>query len=213
VIIYNPLDGDALTSSIPSKPRHCFLMTKLGKPVPVGVERIRAEITSMCAAADFRVIDAQSRLTGRDFLLKIWRSIAAVPLTIGVCHEEIPPRTQANIWYELGVAQALGKETLVVKSPHADIPSDFARTEYLEFNDSFRETLPEFLEGLEEQAGHYELVAEQLERNPILALDYLKRAFLITGDRTLRAKAQQLVAQAGLEFRARNSVEALAATF
>ena len=41
------------------------------------------------------------------------------------------PSTQMNIYYKLGVAQALGKETLVVKSPGAKLPSDFVRTEYV----------------------------------------------------------------------------------
>jgi len=80
------------------------------------------------------VIDASTQITGRDFLLKIWKQIAAAPLAIGVCHENIPITTQSNIYYELGVAQALGKETIIVKSPKADIPSDFVRTEYLEYN-------------------------------------------------------------------------------
>jgi hypothetical protein len=111
VIIYSPLDGDAITRSIPSHPRHCFLMTRLGKPVPTGVNRMRLAVTKICQSADFTVIDASSQVTGRDFLLKIWRLIASAPLAIGICHEDIPPKTQANIWYELGVAQALGKET------------------------------------------------------------------------------------------------------
>jgi hypothetical protein len=64
-----------------------------------------------------------------------------------------------------------------------------------------------------EQAEHYETVADQLDRNPILAIDYLKRAFLITGDKRLRAKAKAVVSKAGLEQRAANSVELLTATF
>ncbi|HKP12722.1 MAG TPA: hypothetical protein VJZ91_11445, partial [Blastocatellia bacterium] len=64
-----------------------------------------------------------------------------------------------------------------------------------------------------EQAGHYELVADQLDRNPILAIDYLKRAFLITGDEGLRKKAQKLLGEAGLESRAKNSIELLSASF
>lgn len=59
------------------------------------------------------------------------------PLSVGICHEEIPAKSQANIWYELGVAQAMGKETLIAKSPYSDIPSDFVRTEYIEFNARF----------------------------------------------------------------------------
>lgn len=35
VIIYNPLDGEALTSAIKVNPRYCLLMTRLGSAVPV----------------------------------------------------------------------------------------------------------------------------------------------------------------------------------
>lgn len=213
MIIYSPMDGDALTSPITSNPRHCFLMTRLGNPVPRGVRDIRRSITEICNKANYKVIDAGSRVTGRDFLLKIWRLIASAPLSVGICHEDIAPKTQANIYYELGIAQALGKETIIVKSPSAETPSDFIRTEHLEFDVGFATSFANYLDSLVEQASHYELVADQLERNPVLAIDYLKRAFLITGDEELRNKAKQLLNEPGLNSRAKNSVELLAAAF
>ena len=213
MIVYNPLDGDAFTSSIPSNPRHCFLMTRLGSPIPNSVQDVRNAVTAACDNFDYQVIDASSKVTGRDFLLKIWKLIASAPLSIGICHEEIPQSTQANIYYELGVAQALGKETLLIKSPAAKVPSDFVRTEYIEFNKDFEQSFTAYLESLPEQADHYELVADQLDRNPILAIDYLKRAFLISGDDRLREKARSLLDEAGLQDRAKNSVELLAAAF
>ena len=134
-------------------------------------------------------------------------------MAVGVAHEDIPAMSQANIYYELGVAQALGKETLIIKSPDAKVPSDFIRTEYIEFDESFSDNFSSYLEATLEQAEHYEVVADQLDRNPILAIDYLRRAFLISGEKRLRAKAQALVKKAGLESRASNSVELLAASF
>ena len=62
-------------------------------------------------------------------------------------------------------------------------------------------------------AEYYEVLADQLERDPVLAIDYLKRAFLITGKKHLRKKVKTLVNNAGLQNRANNSVEFLAATF
>jgi hypothetical protein len=213
MIIYNPLDGDALTSSIPSKPRHCFLMTRLGATIPDALLNIRDVVTELCREVNYEVIDASSQVTGRDFLLKIWRLIASSPLSIGICHEELPALTQDNIYYEIGIAQALGKETLLIKSPNVKVSSDFVRTEYVEFNEDFRDNFAAYLNSLFDQADHYELVADQLDRNPILAIDYLKRAFLISGDDRLREKARQLLDEAGLGDRAKNSVELLAADF
>lgn len=131
MILYSPLDGDATTTTVPSAPRHCFLMTRLGKPVPPPVLDIRRRVSTVCARHRYKVIDASTRVTGRDFLLKIWHLIASAPLAVGVVHELIPAGTQANIYYELGVAQALGKETVLLKSPGAEIPSDFVRNEYI----------------------------------------------------------------------------------
>lgn len=213
MIIYSPLDGDAITNSVRSKPRHCFLMTRLGKTIPPGVTEIRNAVTAVCTNFHYSVIDASTRVTGRDFLLKIWRQIASAPLAVGVAHEDIPAASQANIYYELGVAQALGKETVIVKSVDAKVPSDFIRSEYIVFDDTFPENFSNYIESTIEQAEHYETVADQLERNPILAIDYLKRAFLITGEERLRIKAQAVINKAGLEQRAANSVELLAAAF
>jgi hypothetical protein len=213
MIIYSPTDGDALMSNVPCKPRHCFLMTQLGKPISPEIAEMRNKISIACSRKNFTIIDARSSLTGRDFLLKIWRQIASTPLAIGVCHEVIPPKTQANIFYELGVAQALGKETLLIASPNAHVPSDLVRSEHIRMDSKFFSNFRKFFAGIFEQAEHYKDLAFQLDRNPVLALDYLRRAYLITGDIQLRQRARTILGEANLSARARNSVEILAATF
>jgi len=39
--------------------------------------------------------------------------LESVPVCIVIIHEDTPVKTQANLYYELGVAQALGKETVI----------------------------------------------------------------------------------------------------
>lgn len=207
MIIYSPLDGEAITSSIPIVPKRCFLMTRLGEPIPKQVACIRQVVTYLCKKKGLEVIDANSQVTGRDFLLKIWKLIASSPLSIGICHEETPISTQLNIYYELGVAQALGNETLVIRSPKAEMPSNFVRTEYIEFDRHFEASFTKFLISLHTQAEHYERLADQLERSPILAIDYLKRAFLISGDDRLTEKIESLMEKAGLKIGVGSSVE------
>ena len=145
--------------------------------------------------------------------MKIWKLIASTPLSVAICHEDIPSATQMNIYYEFDVAQGLGKEAVLVKSPRAEVPSDLIRTEHIEFDEEFDANFAMYLETLWEQARHYELMADQLDRDPVLAIDYLKRAFLICGDERLRTKAQGVKNEAGLDGRAGNSVELLAASF
>jgi hypothetical protein len=77
MIIYSPLDGEVLTTGITSRPRCCFLMTQLGDPVPEEVEAIRRSVSDLCRDGGYEVIDARTQVTGRDFLLKIWRMIAS----------------------------------------------------------------------------------------------------------------------------------------
>ena len=213
MIIYSPIDGEVLTSAVRVNPRHCFLMTRLGHPIPDEVQKMRGRITEICHEHGFEVVDAASKISGRDFLLKIWKMIASATLAIGICHEGLSAETRGNIFYELGVAQGLGKETLLVKSPGVSVPSDFVRTEYIEFSESFSHQFSNFLEGLQEQALHYETVASQLDNNPVLAIDYLRRAYLLTGDARVQFEVKQILKGNGLESRARNSVELLAASF
>jgi len=213
MIVYSPIDGDALTSGIVSLPRTCFLMTQLGEPVPDEALEIRTALLKVLTGHGIELIDATSQITGRDFLLKIWRMIASVPLAVGIVHGEMPATTQSNIFYELGIAQAMGKETVIIKAPKTKVPSDFVRTEYIGFNDKFEVNFSKYLKSFFEQADHYETVADQLEKNPLLAIDYLRRAFLISGNASLRGKARNEFSSAGIKERAKNSVETLLADF
>lgn len=213
MIIYNPNDGLPIQGNHGFRPKHCFLMTRLGKEIHEDVAAVRAEVTRICDECDYTVIDANARVTGRDLLLKIWKLIAETPLSVAVVHKGIPAKTLANIYYEIGVAQALGKETVIIKCPKSKVPSDLAGTEYIEFNDEFEVQFKKFMDGLAEQATWYETLSDQLEKNPVLAIDYLKRAYLITGDESLKDRTKELLIDAEIENRAKNSVEALAASF
>jgi hypothetical protein len=216
VIYYRPTDGDPLTSSAPCRPRTCFLMTQLGKPVPEEIRRIRALLERTLARRDFGMVDANSVVTGRDFLHKIWELVVSVPVGIAILHEEMTTRTVANIFYELGLLQAYGKETLVIKTGGTRIPSDFVRTEYVEFTGSeeeFARDLDGFMDTVDRKAEYCSHIADQLERNPLLSIDYLRRAYLITGDEAIQERVSGFVRSGGLASRAKNSVEMLAATF
>tara|TARA_R110002124_G_scaffold208776_3_gene375094 strand:- start:3302 stop:3514 length:213 start_codon:yes stop_codon:yes gene_type:complete len=70
------------------------------------------------------------------------------------------------------------------------------------------------LEYLFEIADGYELYSEQLERNPLLAIDYLKRSYLITGNQEMKNKPRKVVEKLeGMEQRTKNSVELLMSRF
>src|SRR4029077_1838330 len=98
------------------------------------VLRIRHSLTQILKSYGIEVIDAGSAVTGKDFLLKIWSLILTVPLRSASISEGMRTDTLSNIFYELGALQAYGKETLIIKTEAATIPSDFVRTEYVQYD-------------------------------------------------------------------------------
>ena len=192
MIRYNPTDGDVLSRIVEYRPRTCFIMTKLGTPLPNDIVNMRKTFCKYAKKNKISVIDASSETTGKDFLLKIWDLICSVPLGVAIVSEELSVPTLCNIYYELGVLQAMGKETLIIKSRNCPVPSDFVRTEYIEHGRAVGKKFTGFLKTYFDQANHYATMAEGLEQNPALAIDYLKRAFLISGDKTYQAVATEL---------------------
>ncbi len=188
-------------------------MTQLGEPIAEEVVAIRARVEQAFREDGFDVIDANSFTTGRDFLHKIWEIIVSVPVGVAIIPKGMKPMTLANVFYEVGLMQALGKETIVVKAPGAQVPSDFVRTEYVTADDALEEKLAAFLTSLRERAAHYGFVGSLVEHNPLLALDYFRRAYLLSGSAEWREQAVALVESTDLSERATDSVEMILASF
>ena len=91
-------------------------MTKLATPIPKEVNKIRINLRKIITEYGINLIDANDVVTGKDFLLKIWHIILGVPLCIAIITNEMSQKTIANIFYETGLMQAYGKETLVIKT-------------------------------------------------------------------------------------------------
>lgn len=213
MIYYSPIDGDPRVTPLRFRPRTCFLMTQLGSPVPPAVAEIRSDLQKVLREQSYTLVDSDSSVTGRDFLLKIWEFITAVPVGIAVVHEDMKPGTIANIFYAMGLMQAYGKETLIIKTPDAPIPSDFVRTEYVEYGGDFQPRLRRYFTSLWERASYYATVAEQIDRNPLLAIDFLRRAYLLTSEPRLRGRAREFYEEARIRGRAKNSVETMLVNF
>jgi len=195
MILYHPTEGDIYMRKVEIRPKTCFLMTKLGSSVPTQVSRIRKTLKKYLDPEGIEIIDANSVRTGRDFLIKIWEMIVSVPLGIAIITEELSSQTMANIFFEIGILQTLGKETLIVKSKDCEIPSDFVRTEYIEYGRKFKGEIKKYLNTLYNQADHYDTFGSQLDNNPIVAIDYLRRAYLITSDKNIKQKLDMKISQ------------------
>ncbi|MBW6471423.1 MAG: hypothetical protein K0A90_09420 [Methanosarcinaceae archaeon] len=188
-------------------------MTKLGQPISSEIEDIRVELHKILDKQQIKEIDAESIVTGRDFLMKIWNLITTVPLGIAIIDNNMSGQTLSNIFYEIGFMQACGKETLVIKTKDAKIPSDFIRTEYVEYGNHFENKLDKFFNTFFALPEYYDNMAEALENNPLLVIDYLRRAYLISGDAEYKKKANIIYNELPIGGRAKNSVEALLVNF
>ncbi len=192
MIVYSPINGEVLTNAIKFLPKQAFIMTQLGQPIPEELSVIRKALDLQLQDSNFKAIDASSLVTGKDFLDKIWKIILGVPLGIAILTKDMPERTIANIYYELGMMDALGKETLIIKSKDYSIPSDFKRTEYVNYGPEFDSSFKKFGENLVEREKHYWLMGELMEADPVLAIDYIKRAYLLNPKTIYKEEAKRL---------------------
>ena len=190
MIFYRPTNREVHTDTINYKPRTCFVMTQLGERLPEQLVKIRYELSKHLKAFSIAEIDASSFVTGGDFMIKIWEIILSVPFGIAIVSEGMKESTLSNIFYEIGLLNSLGKESIIIKSEGYKIPSDFVRTEYIEFNSQFSKKIDKFLNNIFELADHYDLMSELLEKNPVLSIDYLRRAYLITNNPEFKEKAK-----------------------
>ena len=209
MIYYNPIQYDPIDKPVVYSPRTCFIMTRLGEPVPEVISEIRLQLSEKLKSLSIKEVDASSIVTGRDFLMKIWYQILSVPIGIGIVDESMSAQTMSNIFYEVGVLQAYGKETLIIKTSKAKIPSDFIRTEYISYDANFQSRLDKYFETIFALEEYFLTMANQLEKNPLLSIDYLRRAYLISGDEAHKNRIQKFSDALDLAARAKNSVENL----
>lgn len=213
MIFYRPTDGDVFNGDLKWRPRTCFVMAAMGSAVPSDVRKVRRRVSAVLAKADYDVIDAASATTGKDYLLKIWQLAVSCPVGIAIVHQGIRPETMANIFYELGWMQAYGRETVVIKVGDVSLPSDFVRTEYIAVDARFTHNLKNFIESLNDRTEYYQQLGSLLEQNPVLAVDYLRRAYLLTGDPSLQLEAKRIFEAMEWRNAAASGVERLVVNF
>jgi len=193
MIVYHPFEGHISSDPFDYRPKTCFLMTQLGNPVPQSALNIKRSLKNQLKAKKINLIDAESVVTGGDYMTKTWKLIFSVPIGVAIVTKEMPARTIGNIFYELGIMDAYGKETLIIKGDDVDIPSDLSRTEYIKATGGYNKKIKGFLTNVEKRAEHYKTVALNIESgDPVSAIDYLRRAYLITGKKRLRNQARKL---------------------
>ncbi len=193
MILYGLVDGDVHTRKVKYRPRTCFLMTQLGGTVPEEVDSVRQDLRRLLDTHDIALIDANSEITGRDFLIKIWNMIVAVPFgdsdrSQGHANNDAVQRLLRG-WYCPKPGQGNPRN----QDERGQSPPDFVRTEYIEYGEDFDQKIAKYLTYFFERAEYFVTVADQLENNPLASIDYLRRAYLITGDEARREEAEKII--------------------
>jgi hypothetical protein len=99
--------------------------TKLGKVYFSHIKKTVEELGHTIRRADERLS------TGRRFMDKVWEDICSAQLVIADCTEKSP-----NVFYEIGIAHAVGKTVVLITRSKKDIPSDLKDREYIEYADN-----------------------------------------------------------------------------
>jgi hypothetical protein len=148
------------------------------------------EVREALARANFEVVTAGDvRRTG-DYLHKIINLIRGCGFSVAIFSDRTPPKTLANIFFEVGLAGMLGKPVQLVLNGENPAPSDFVRSEWISYKrgeePALRAALDESLEQMNALAGFYRDIGEvalEAERPDLeLAFERFKQGVLIGND-------------------------------
>lgn len=202
-LVFSPLSEDIL-SSPPRRlyPGHAFVMRQIGTP-PLVDERMAAIVQEVFAERGIPTKDADASTGGGDFLERILGLIRATGFTVAIFSHETRANAMANITLELGFAAMCGKPLVIVKSKEAKAPSDFTRTDWIEYDPDgeprFRKKLHQALDTIDEAGAFQDLLLDMAmtakAMDCAVALERASKAFLLTSDPALIDKAEEIVAR------------------
>jgi hypothetical protein len=178
-------------------------MLHQGEAVDPAEHTIGRIVREVLGARRFTAITAGDVRRTSDFLHKIVDLIRGTGFSIAIFSDRTPPKTLANIFFEIGVALILGKPVHLIwaaQEPGSTaVPSDFVRTEWIRFigdEDRLRRDLGTAFDATIEGAIYYretgDIAFEAVEPDLELAFERYKQAILISGNSEDRARIVQV---------------------
>lgn len=187
-LIYSPLNGDEWKEPFELFPRTGFLMLQSGGEIAVDDLFMQNSVREQMDSQGYQIKTAVDLRRSGDYLHKITKMIMGCGFGIAVFSTDTPSRTLGNIFFEVGYCLALGKPVvLVVKGGSRVMPSDFVRSEWVEYRPGsealFEADLAGQIMGLTQQSDFFEQLAdaayEAEEIDHELVVERYKRAALI----------------------------------
>lgn len=150
--------------------------------------------------ANFSAVTASDIRGTGDYLHKILELIRGSGFAVAIFSDRTPPKTLANIFFEVGMAGVLGKPIQLLLTGDNPAPSDFVRSEWIAYrrgeDAELRAALDESLGRINELAGYYREIGEvalEAERPDLeLVFERFKQAVLIGDDVAARAGIERV---------------------
>jgi len=199
-LVFSPLSEDVLVS--PPRglhPKCAFIMRQIGDPPDMDSKMVQIVLEEP-ARRDIRSKDADATTGGKDFLERILGLIRGTGFTIAIFSHETRPTAMANIALELGFAAMCGKPLVIIKSKSATAPSDFKRTDWIDYDDHdedrFRSKIQQAFDTIDEIARFEDVLLDvALNARSIdcaVAFERANKAFLLTSDPRFLDQAEQI---------------------
>jgi hypothetical protein len=197
---FSPVDQSELVNPYRPRPRSAFLMLRLGVGTSIAEAQMTAATREVLEAMRFGPATAADIRGTGDYLNKIVDLIRGCGFGVAIYSDQTPPRTMGNIFFEIGVCGLLGKPVQLIVSGDRPTPSDFVRTEWIEYRPGgeteLRRSLRDSFGRIEQLAGFYrtlgQLALDAQDKDFELAFERFKQAVLIADDIEARQRIMEI---------------------
>jgi hypothetical protein len=175
-------------------------MLRLGEGASQAEAVMAGAVREILTSMRFHPVTAVDIRGTSDYLGKIVDLIRGCGFGVAIYCDQTPARTMGNIFFEVGVCGVLGKPVQLVLSGQRSTPSDFVRTEWIEYKagqkGELRQALRESFDRIEQLAGFYKTLGQLAMEAPLadleLAFERFKQAVLIADDPGPRASIVEI---------------------
>ncbi|MBI2933982.1 MAG: hypothetical protein HYY29_00265 [Chloroflexi bacterium] len=201
-----PLTLDECNKAIPPLPRTAFIMAPSADKTPPVLEKVINSLISSLEQYSMSYIFGAELVDVGDFLCSICKHIQGTVLGVAVSSTDLPAGTAGNIFWEMGLMQGFGKPVILVTDDRRNLPSDFARSYSIFFNQpNYMRKFKSLLQAINGRERYYSETLADLALNSgdyEKAARYLREAYLIGKDELILGKIRVL----GKSLRAERSI-------
>lgn len=188
-IIFSPLNDVELDGPFKPLPRTAFVMVQTNPYISKVEDELSNVVDEELKKKKFSSVRAADISGQKDYLDKIIQTLRGCAFGVAIFSHATPPSTLANIFFEVGLAYVFGKQVILVKTVDSRPPSDFNRTEWVDYSlgkmGEFKANFGRAIAKIEKEGTFWRQLAdvalEAEHLDPELAFERYKQAFLITG--------------------------------